>query len=95
MSELLTTLSLVSPSCLKANECRVRKNGSCLLVILKRFMALSLPSFTAFLVNVKKPIRSGSVPFSSSSSIKPRSVLVFPVPGGPRMTCVWLGKVIF
>ena len=87
------TLSRVSPNCLKASEWSVRKKGKSRFDKSNRSTALSLPSLTAFLVNVKNPIRSGAVPFSSSSSINPSKVLVFPVPGGPRIIWVWLGSV--
>ena len=49
-----------------------------LLVIPNFVIALSLPSFTALRVKVKKPMFVGSVPDSNSFSISSNSVVVFP-----------------
>ena len=69
-----------------ARLCSVRKNNrSSLGSKLNRAAARSFASFAAFRVNAKKAMRVGSTPSSNALSTMLRSVVVLPVPGGPKI----------
>ena len=70
----------------RARLCRVRKlHRSSLGSRLNRRDARSLASVAAFFVNAKKAISVGRVPFSKAVSTMFNKVVVFPVPGGPKI----------
>ena len=79
------TCCLLSPSCLNAKLWIVRKNGMASASKPNLDLALSLASVVAFLVKLMKPISSGLTPFASKDSTMFMSVVVLPVPGGPKM----------
>src|SRR5210317_69141 len=74
------------PEYMRAMLCRVRKlTRSFFGSSPKRSAARSLASLAAFLVKARKAMFCGLIPFSRASSTMFRSVVVFPVTGGPNI----------